>query len=255
MTTLNVENVTLAHPGKTLLRDLSLAFAPGECWAVLGPNGSGKSTLLHALAGIRATQGGVIQLDDKNVASISRRELARRIGLLLQEESNGFHGSVGEYVELGLFAQGTWLTANTGAAAKAHTAMNRMQTGWPGAIAPQADRLWHQLSGGERQRARLAQLLTQAPDIYLLDEPLLHLDLRHQLGVLQCFRALAKESGKTVIMVLHDSLWASRFCEHALMLYDDGTCRFGAADALITKTNLAQLYSCSMDSFEFSLPT
>ena len=248
MTTLSTENLTLAHPGKTLLRDLSLAFAPGECWAVLGPNGSGKSTLLHALAGVRAAQGGVIKLDNTGLANMSRRELAQRIGLLLQEESNGFHGSVGEYVELGLFSQGTWLSGNTHAASKAHAAMSRMQ------IALQADRPWQQLSGGERQRARLAQLLAQAPDIFLLDEPLLHLDLRHQLGVLQCFRALAKENGKTVIMVLHDSLWASRFCDRALMLYDDGTCRFGAADALITKTNLAQLYSCPMDSFEFSLP-
>ena len=249
MTTLSTKNLTLAHPGKTLLRDLSLAFAPGECWAVLGPNGSGKSTLLHVLAGVRAAQGGVIKLDNTGLANMSRRELAQRIGLLLQEESNGFHGSVGEYVELGLFSQGTWLSGNTHAASKAHAAMSRMQ------IALQADRPWQQLSGGERQRARLAQLLAQAPDIYLLDEPLLHLDLRHQLGVLQCFRALAKENGKTVVMVLHDSLWASRFCDRALMLYDDGTCRFGAADALITKTNLAQLYSCSMDSFEFSLPT
>lgn len=248
MTTLSTENLTLAHPGKTLLRDLSIAFAPGECWAVLGPNGSGKTTLLHALAGLRATQDGLIKLDGKNVANVSRRELAQRIGLLLQEESSGFHGNVGEYVELGLFSQGTWLSGNTHAASKAHAAMFRMQIG------AQADRPWQQLSGGERQRARLAQLLAQAPDIFLLDEPLLHLDLRHQLAVLRCFRELAKENGKTVIMVLHDSLWASRFCDRALMLYDDSTCRFGAADALITKTNLAQLYSCSMDSFEFSLP-
>ncbi len=249
MTTLRIENLTLGHPSKTLLRDLSLAFRPGECWAVLGPNGSGKSTLLRALAGIRAVQGGVIKLDHSSLASISRRALAQRIGLLLQEESNGFYGSVGEYVELGLFSRGAWLSANPRAASQAHAAMGRMR------LAEQADRLWQQLSGGERQRARLAQLLAQAPDIYLLDEPLLHLDLRHQLAVLQCFRELAQQQGKSVIMVLHDSLWASRFCDRALMLYDDGNCRFGAAEALITKTTLAQLYSCSMDSFEFSLPT
>ena len=249
MTTLTAENLTLAHPGKTLLRDVTMAFQPGECWAVLGPNGSGKTTLLHVLAGLRAAQNGTTKLNDKNILAYPRRELAQRIGLLLQEERNAFHGSVREYVELGLFSQGTWLTAGIGAASRAHAAMSRMQA------ASQANCHWKQLSGGERQRARLAQLLAQAPDIYLLDEPLMHLDLRHQLAVLQCFRDLAHVEGKTVIMVLHDSLWASRFCEHALMLYDDGTCRFGAAQSLITKTNLAQLYSCPMDSFEFSLPT
>ncbi len=249
MTTLATENLTLAHPGRTLLRDLSIAFQPRECWAILGPNGSGKTTLLHALANLRAAQNGAIKLNDRALADYPRRELAQHIGLLLQEERNEFHGSVREYVELGLFSQGTWLSSNTGAASEADIAMSRMQ------IAAQADRLWNQLSGGERQRARLAQLLAQAPDIYLLDEPLLHLDLRHQLAVLQCFRDLARVDGKTVIMVLHDSLWASRFCDRALMLYDDGNCRFGAAQTLLTKNNLAQLYSCSMDSFEFSLPT
>ena len=195
MTTLSTEKLSLGHPGKTLLRDLSISFQPGECWAVLGPNGSGKTTLLHVLARVRSAPSGAVKLDETNLAAYPRRELAQRIGLLLQEESSGFHGSVGEYVDLGLFSQGTWLSANTSAASRAHAAMSRMQ------IASQADRLWQQLSGGERQRTRLAQLLAQAPDIYLLDEPLLHLDLRHQLAVLQCFRDLAHADGKTVIMV------------------------------------------------------
>ena len=249
MTMLHTENLTIAHPGKSLLRDFSIRFQPGECWAVLGPNGCGKTTLLHSLAGVHAAQSGLVKLDEKNIEEIPRREFAQQVGLLLQEESGRFDGTLGEYVELGLFSQGTWLSGNPSAASKAHAAMSRMQ------IDVHADRLWKQLSGGERQRARLAQLLAQAPDVYLLDEPLLHLDLRHQLAVLQCLRALTQHSLKTVIMVLHDSLWASRFCDHALMLYDDGNCRFGAAQTLITKNNLAQLYSCSMDSFEFSLPT
>lgn len=247
MSELAIDKLTLANAGKLLVSDLTLNFKPGECWAVLGPNGSGKTTLLHALAGLRDTQGKVT-LDGKALNRHPRRELAQNIGLLLQEEAAGFQGTVAQYVELGLFAQGTWRQANTGADLKARAAMSRME------IASEADRLWNQLSGGERQRARLAQLLAQAPAIYLLDEPLLHLDLRHQLAVLHCFQSLARDEGKTVIMVLHDSLWASRFCGQALMLYDGGVCRFGPAPSLINKANLAHLYSCSMDSFEFSLP-
>ncbi|MDQ3260813.1 MAG: ABC transporter ATP-binding protein [Pseudomonadota bacterium] len=247
MSELAIDKLTLANGGKLLVSDLTLNFKPGECWAVLGPNGSGKTTLLHALAGMRDTQGSVT-LDGKAINREPRRHLAQKIGLLLQEEDAGFQGTVAQYVELGLFARGTWLQANTGADLKARAAMSRM------GIGSDAGRLWNQLSGGERQRARLAQLLAQSPEIYLLDEPLLHLDLRHQLSVLQCFQAIARDEGKTVIMVLHDSLWASRFCGHALMLYDGGVCRFGPALSLINKANLAHLYSCSMDSFEFSLP-
>lgn len=247
MSELAIERLTLINGGKLLVSDLTLKFKPGECWAVLGPNGSGKTTLLHALAGLREAQGD-ITLNGTAISRLPRRELAQQIGLLLQEEAAGFQGSVAQYVELGSFAQGTWLQANTGADLKARAAMNRMQ------IASQANRFWDQISGGERQRARLAQLLAQAPEIYLLDEPLLHLDLRHQLAVLQCLQHLARDEGNTVIMVLHDSLWASQFCDHALMLYDGGVCRFGPAPSLVNKDNLARLYSCSMDSFEFSIP-
>jgi iron complex transport system ATP-binding protein len=247
MSELTIEKLTLINGAKLLINDLTMRFKPGECWAVLGPNGSGKTTLLHALAGLRETQGSVA-LEGRALNRHPRRQLAQKIGLLLQEEAHGFQGAVAQYVELGLFARGTWLQANTGAGLKARTAMSRME------IDSLADRLWNQLSGGERQRARLAQLLAQAPEIYLLDEPLLHLDLRHQLAVLQCFQSIVRDEGKTVIMVLHDSLWASQFCGHALMLYDGGVCRFGPAPSLINKANLAHLYSCSMDSFEFSLP-
>jgi iron complex transport system ATP-binding protein len=247
MSDLAIDRLTLANGGKLLISGLTLKFEPGECWAVLGPNGSGKTTLLNALAGLRGTQGSVT-LDGKAMERQPRRHLAQKIGLLLQEEDAYFQGTVAQYVELGVFARGTWLQANTGARVKAGAAMSRME------IASLADRLWSQLSGGERQRARLAQLLAQSPEIYLLDEPLLHLDLRHQLAVLQSFQALARDEGKTVIMVLHDSLWASRFCGHALMLYDGGVCRFGPALSVVNKANLAHLYACSMDSFEFSLP-
>lgn len=247
MSKLALEKLTLINGNKLLISELSMSFKSGECWAVLGPNGSGKTTLLHALAGLREVQDS-ITLNGKAINVYPRRELAQTMSLLLQEEAGGFQGSVAQYVELGAFSQGTWLQANSGAASMAHAAMNRM------GIASEADHLWNRLSGGERQRARLAQILAQAPQIYLLDEPLLHLDLRHQLAVLQCFRSLARDDNKTVIMVLHDSLWASRFCDHALMLYDGGVCRFGPAPSLINKDNLARLYSCSMDSFEFSLP-
>ena len=248
MSSLATKNLTLSIADHVLVNELTLQFNPGECWAVVGPNGSGKTTLLHTLAGLRQVQQGVVSLNDKALEKHTARERAQKIGLLLQEENSIFHGTVTDYIQLGLFSQGTWLTGLSGAAPQAHAAMKPMD------IASLADRLWNSLSGGERQRARLAQLLAQAPDIFLLDEPLLHLDLRHQLAVLECFQALARDEGKTVVMVLHDALWASQFCDHTLMLYDDGICRFGPVASLLNKDNLARLYGCSMDRFEFHLP-
>ncbi len=248
MSSLSTENLTLSVTDRVLVNKLTLQFNSGECWAVIGPNGSGKTTLLHALAGLRRAEKGCVSLNGDELKKHAARDRAKKIGVLLQEENSAFHGTVTEYVELGLFSQGTWLSGLSSADLQAHAAMKRMDIGCL------ANRPWSTLSGGERQRTRLAQLLAQAPDIFLLDEPLLHLDLRHQLAVLECFQALARFQRKTVVMVLHDALWASQFCDHTLMLYDDGICRFGPVASLINKDNLARLYGCSMDRFDFHLP-
>ena len=104
------------------------------------------------------------------------------------------------------------------------------------------------LSGGERQRARIALLLAQAPQCYLLDEPLQHLDLRHQASAMRLFSKLASQ-GKTLVMVLHDIGWANRFCDHILMLFDNGRTIAGTTEEVLNRNNLEALYQCNMTEF------
>ncbi|MBI3068384.1 MAG: ABC transporter ATP-binding protein, partial [Betaproteobacteria bacterium] len=101
-------------------------------------------------------------------------------------------------------------------------------------------------SGGERQRARLAQTLAQDPQLYLLDEPLQHLDLRHQLQALTLFERRARGSNRAVMMVLHDLLWPARYCSHALLIHDGGEVVTGAAHEVLTADNLKRLYGCAL---------
>ncbi len=100
---LRTERLSLGYPGRTLVEGLTLEFLPGQIWAVLGRNGSGKSTLLHALAALRRPQSGAALLDGAPLDSIPRRRLARRIGVLLQEEAHEFWGSVRDFVLLGRY--------------------------------------------------------------------------------------------------------------------------------------------------------
>ena len=104
------------------------------------------------------------------------------------------------------------------------------------------------LSGGERQRARLAQLWAQGPRIMLLDEPLLHLDLRHQLQTLQLLRNATREAGVAAALVLHDLAYAGR-CDRILMLHGDGRYAAGNAEDLLQAERLAELYGCSVRAF------
>jgi iron complex transport system ATP-binding protein len=237
---LATRDLTLTVPGRTLVEGLDLAIAPGECWAVLGPNGAGKTSLLHALAGLRRPARGAVSLDGAAVDALPRREVARRVGILLQDETESFWGSVLEYVLLGRLPHETGLFAPDAAAARAALAALADLD-----LARRAAQPYRTLSGGERQRARLAQLLVQAPQVWLLDEPLAHLDLGHQLAAMELAARLARE-GRAVAMALHEPLWAARYCGHALLMYDSGRFRHGPVQEVLTQPNLEALYGCRL---------
>jgi iron complex transport system ATP-binding protein len=236
---LRAEHLTLAVPGRTLCHDLSLELRPGQCWCVLGRNGTGKTTLLQILAGLAAPAEGAVWLDSQPLDASPRRERARRIGVLLQDDPHAFWGTVLEYVLLGRYPHRHGLTRlHEEDEAAARTALEHVE------MSDAAQRPLATLSGGERQRVRLAALLAQAPDIYLLDEPLQHLDLAHQGTIVKMLRRLA-DQGKTVLAVLHETAWVGRYFDHALLLHDDGPASGPAADTL-TAANLERLYRCPM---------
>ena len=234
---LSAQALTLGFPGRVLCRDLSLAVLPGECWAVLGNNGSGKTTLMHALAGVRGPLAGSVRVDGTPLAAVGAAKRARLIGLLLQEETQEFWGSVVEYVALGRYPhRRSLLGYDRDAERLARSQLERMD------LARLADQALSTLSGGERQRARLALVLTQDPAFFLLDEPLQHLDLRHQTSVLDWFAELARASGRAVLMALHDPALARRYCDHAVLLYETETPLVGPAEQVLTSDNLGRLY-------------
>ncbi|MGE5027860.1 MAG: ABC transporter ATP-binding protein [Betaproteobacteria bacterium] len=241
---LRAEGLNLSVPGKVLCRDLDLEIKPGECWGILGRNGSGKTTLLHALSGLRPPDSGLVAWAGQPLADYSRRELARQIGVLPQDEGHEFWGTALEYVLLGRHphGRGFGITDEDGEAALAAL----QQVG----MAEMAGRTLSTLSGGERQRVRIAMLLAQEPQLYCLDEPLQHLDLGHQAEALRLFRHLAAEAGKAVLMVLHETLWAGRYCDHILMLYDEGRILGGRSADLMTLKNLEELYQCALREIE-----
>lgn len=240
---LSAKGLTLAVPGRTLVAALDLDIVPGQCWAVLGPNGSGKSSLLMTLAGLRTAAAGAIELDDRPLAAFSRRSLATRVGILLQDAPEPFWGSTADFVALGAFARrGFALRSEAQLSALVRSALERVD------LAGHAEQPYRTLSGGERQRARLAQLFIQAPQVYLLDEPLNHLDLRHQLAMIGELRALT-ERGASVVMALHEPWLAARYCDRALLLYDAPRFLAGPARELLTREPLEALYGCSLEPY------
>ncbi len=216
---------------------LDLALAAGERLAILGRNGAGKSTLLTTLAGLRRPDGGSLRLAGLSYDELGLREAARLRGWLGQDRHDPFASTVLETVLTGRHPHlGRWHWEAAGDAAIAREALRAM------GLAGMADRDVQTLSGGERQRAALATLLAQQPRLYLLDEPLAHLDLNHQMATLDLFSGLARDRDATVVMVLHDPNFALRHCDRALLLFGDGRHLEGAVAAVLNEDTLSRLY-------------
>ena len=237
---LSCHNLQLRVPGRVLCPAVTLVIEPGQLWAVLGRNGSGKTTLLHTLAGL-ADSDNSVRLNGEALSGYASRQRARELGVLLQQEEGEFWGSVMDYVLLGRYAHArSWLGWASEDEDVARAALSAVE------LSSLADRRLVTLSGGERQRARIAQVLTQAPRFLLLDEPLQHLDVKHQAHTLILLGNLVRGSARAVAMVLHDALWAGRYCTHALLLYDSGETAAGPARAVLSRSNLERLYGCAL---------
>ena len=237
---LEARNLTVEIGGKVVCRELNITLRPGECWGILGQNGAGKTTLLRTLAGLHTPQNGTVSWNGALLQNYPRRDLAQHLAVLLQSESGEFWGSVLEYVLLGRFPHRASLFGYAASdEAIAMQAIEQMEL--PGL----AQRPLNTLSGGERQRAAIAQTLAQRAQCYLLDEPLQHLDLRHQAQVMRVYTQL-KQQGCALLMVLHDMLWAQRCCDHLLLQFADGRVLHGAAQDMLTRTHLEALYQCPL---------
>jgi iron complex transport system ATP-binding protein len=227
-------DVTIGN--KRVCVDLNLRVGAGECWAILGGNGVGKTTLLHTLATLRPPAHGELLLDGVAAASLPRRAIAQRVGVLLQDYDELFSSTVLQTALLGRHPYlRAWEWEGAADALRAGEALSAL------GIETLAQRAMSTLSGGERRRAHLATLLTQDPRVFLLDEPTNHLDVHHQLHTLNLLRNIVQAHGHAMIAVLHDVNLAARFCDHALLLFGDGEVLHGATDTVVTADNLSRL--------------
>jgi len=237
---LEVRSLALRMGPRELLRGLALRVERGQFWAVVGPNGAGKTTLLAALAGIAAPQAGQIDLLGKSIATWKPADAATVRGFLPQHVEPLFGVSVLQAALLGRhphqgrrFAQ-MWESAED--VSIAIDALEQVD------LHGLASRDVATLSGGERQRAAIASLLAQDPLLYLLDEPLSHLDLHHQHAVMELLRGRVGDGDHAVVASVHDLSMAARFATHALVFTGGASCVSGAAATVLDETTLSAAF-------------
>jgi len=227
--TLQLDAVVIRAGARTLIGGLTQTISTGEVWCIAGPNGAGKTTLINVLAGLSKPASGRVSLDGRALASWRAADLARRRALMPQAAHDAFSATVLDTVLLNRFPYLTgwgWESEDDRSAARA--ALETL------GLASFAARDVLTLSGGERQRVALAAVLCQNAPLLLLDEPLSHLDLHHQIDCLHALRDAACEHKRTVIFSCHDLNLARRFATHALLLDGNGAAHAGLVADVLT---------------------
>ena len=234
---LETHDLSLSIGGKLICQNLNLQIQAGERWGVLGVNGVGKTTLLLALAGMKAPLSGSVHLNGQALAQLPRRNAAQLCGVMFQDSDDAFPASVLETALIGRHPHlHAWEWESAADEAIARAALNAV------GLAELAQRATNTLSGGERRRLALATLLTQDPALMLLDEPVNHLDLHHQISTLELLTQQVIRRGKTWLMVLHDVNLAARYCDKLLLLFGAGETVQGETQEVLTLQHLTRLY-------------
>jgi len=238
---LSIKQVFFSYGNGLVLHDIDLSVEPGEMVGLLGPNGSGKTTLIKLASGILKPGQGEIWLDGSNLNQIKRKAVARSIAVMPQQFHIPFAFRVGEVVMLGRIPFIRTLTGETEA--------DREAVGYAlelAGISELEQRRFDELSGGERQKVILAMVLAQQPELLLLDEPTVHLDITHQVEILELVRGLNRRQGLTVVAAMHDLNLASLYFDRLVLLKEGRVLADGTPAEVITENMLCEVFAASV---------
>jgi iron complex transport system permease protein len=240
---LDVRRLAFSY-GHFRLEPLNFSLSRGELLAIIGPNASGKSTLLKLLAGLLSPDAGAVLLDGQPVNGLGLRERAQRIAVVQQESPLYFPIRALPFVLQGRHPHmGFFQLENQPHLEVARSALLRTRTNHL------TDRLVQQLSGGEKQRLILARALSQEPELLLLDEPTLHLDIGFQVELLRLVQTLARREQYAVVLVSHELNLAAEFADSVLLLHQGRLVRYGRPADVYDRDLLEEVFQTELDIF------
>ena len=185
-----------------VLRGVSLEVQKGECVFLCGASGAGKTTLLYTLAGLERPEAGEVEFEGRRLYRAGESALAK-----LRNEKMGFVFQ-GYFLLPELTAlENVMLPGMIGRRAPREQCAESLATV---GLGERTNHLPPELSGGEQQRVAIARALTNDPDIIFADEPTGNLDSKTGDAIMDLLLGLARERGKTLVVVTHDTNLAQR---------------------------------------------
>jgi iron complex transport system ATP-binding protein len=234
---IRLDGVTVLYRERAALHDIGLQVDAGERVAIIGPNGAGKSTLLRVVAGLLRPAAGWVELAGARLDRLDRLAVARRLAVVPQLPTLPFSTSVEEVVALGRLPH--------------EHPVRGMRPSDRAAVAAAIDRVGvghllgrdaRELSLGERQLVLLAMAVAQEAPVLVLDEPTVHLDLRHQVEVMELVGDLNEHEGRTILAVLHDIGLAAHFFPRLVLLDRGRIVADGTPSEVLTPERIREVF-------------
>uniref|UniRef100_A0A7V0Z5G1 ABC transporter ATP-binding protein n=1 Tax=candidate division WOR-3 bacterium TaxID=2052148 RepID=A0A7V0Z5G1_UNCW3 len=236
MKAIELSNVNFSYNDKNVLKDINLHIEKGEFTGIIGPNGAGKSTILRIMAGILKNFKGDVRVMNRDIKAIKQKELARVIGFVPQETHFQYNYSVEDIITMGRYPYlqpfqrfgkddieaVEWAIEKSG--------LDEFRA-----------RPVKFISSGERQMVVICRALAQKPEILLLDEPTSHLDIKHQVRIMELLKGL-NQNGMTIVVVNHDLNLSSRFCKKLILLRKGSIYKTGTPEMIIDKKIVMDVY-------------
>ena len=234
---LRIEGLTVSYGSRHVLRDISLEVNSGEVVALIGPNGTGKTTLVRSASEIIPVESGTIRTNGDNLLLLPPMQRARFLAVVPQVAAMPPAYSVWETVLMGRTPYLNFL----GHVTAKDEAIARKSLAKVDALGL-VDRRVGELSGGEQQRVLLARALAQSTPILILDEPTVHLDLQHQVSLMETVQGLAHTDHLAILIALHDLNLAARYADKVALLVDGSIQAFGTPKEILTPEIISAAY-------------
>lgn len=236
-----VSRVSFAYSNGAVIRDVDLCIRKGEMVGLIGPNGAGKTTLIRLISGIIAPKHGDIRLDGADTRRLRRNAIARKVAVVPQQFDTPFAYKVEDVVMLGrtpfMKAFRDWTSGDRKAIGQTIEAVG---------IGHLRERSFTALSGGERQKVVLAMALAQEAELLLLDEPTAHLDISHQVEMLELLADMNAKKGLTVIAAMHDLNLASAYFRRLVLMKEGAIAADGSPEEVLTSSTIGAAYSIAV---------
>ena len=237
---IDIRSVSHALHGQTILSDISVQLPKGKVTALVGPNGAGKSTLLSLIARLQPLQKGTIEVDGLDVSQTPSKQLAKTLAILTQSNQLASRLTVADLVAFGRFPhhQGRPTGEDNKLVDEAIESLE---------LASIRHRFIDEISGGQRQKAFVAMAYAQDTDYLLLDEPLNNLDMKSARTLMQRLGTLSAQSGKTIVVVLHEINYAALYADWIVGLKDGRLVANGETKYFLTNETIEQVFDMQAD--------